>query len=76
MFKGLANKEPWAELALEDNPLGRKVLFDQARKQLLKKTRGQYPAPEKALEVIREGLERGCEAGPRGRGAGASASWW
>jgi 3-hydroxyacyl-CoA dehydrogenase/enoyl-CoA hydratase/3-hydroxybutyryl-CoA epimerase len=30
---------------LEENPFGRSVLFKQARKQLLKKTRGHYPAP-------------------------------
>jgi 3-hydroxyacyl-CoA dehydrogenase/enoyl-CoA hydratase/3-hydroxybutyryl-CoA epimerase len=63
IFKGLARRASWTELALEDNPLGRKVLFDQARKQLLKKTRGKYPAPEKALEVIRVGLEKGQQAG-------------
>ncbi len=63
IVKGLTNKETWAEFALEENPLGRKVLFDQARKQLLKKTRGKYPAPEKALEVVRVGLEKGMKAG-------------
>jgi 3-hydroxyacyl-CoA dehydrogenase/enoyl-CoA hydratase/3-hydroxybutyryl-CoA epimerase len=63
ILKGLANKELWAEVALTDNPLGRKVLFDQARKQLLKKTRGKYPAPERALEAIRIGLESGRAAG-------------
>ncbi|MFP2905687.1 fatty acid oxidation complex subunit alpha FadJ [Pyxidicoccus sp. 3LFB2] len=62
-FQGLANKELWAEVALEDNPLGRKLVFDEARKQLLKKTRGRYPAPEKALQVIRTGLESGHKAG-------------
>ncbi len=60
---GLANKELWAEVALEDNPVGRKVLFDQARKQLRKKTRGKYPAPERALQAIRIGLESGRAAG-------------
>ena len=63
ILKGLTNKEAWAEFALEDNPLGRKVLFDQAKKALLKKTRGKYPAPEKALEVVRVGLEKGMKAG-------------
>lgn len=63
IVRGLANKEAWAELALEDNPLGRKILFDQAKKQLLKKTRGKYPAPEKALDVVRAGLEGGMRAG-------------
>ncbi|MFZ5440949.1 MAG: fatty acid oxidation complex subunit alpha FadJ [Myxococcota bacterium] len=63
ILKGLTDKEAWAEFALEDNPLGRKVLFDQAKKQLLKKTRGKYPAPERALEVVRIGLEKGMKAG-------------
>ena len=63
LLKGLARKEAWAELALQDNPLGRKILFDQARKALFKKTRGKYPAPAKALEAIRIGLEGGMEKG-------------
>lgn len=61
--RGLTNKDAWTEFALEDNPLGRKLLFEQARKQLLKKTRGKYPAPERALDVIRTGLEKGMKAG-------------
>lgn len=65
ILKGLANKEVWAEFALEDNPFGRKILFDQARKQVLKKSRGKYPAPEKALDAIRAGLEGGMEQGLR-----------
>ena len=63
ILRGLADKQAWAEFALEDNPLGRKVLFDQAKKQLLKKTRGKYPAQEKVLEVVKEGLEHGLKAG-------------
>lgn len=54
---------PFRDRVLESNPLGRKVLFDQARKHLLKKTHGKYPAPEKALEVVRIGLEQGMRAG-------------
>ncbi len=63
ILKGLADQKAWAELALEDNPVGRKVLFDQAKKQLLKKTKGKYPAPERALEVIKTGLDKGLQAG-------------
>ncbi|HLL52371.1 MAG TPA: fatty acid oxidation complex subunit alpha FadJ [Myxococcaceae bacterium] len=63
ILRGLANKETWAELALEENPIGRRILFDQAKKQLQKKTRGKYPAPERALEVVRVGQESGFEAG-------------
>src|SRR6185503_930513 len=33
------------ELLLERNPLGRRILFDQARKRTLEETHGNYPAP-------------------------------
>jgi 3-hydroxyacyl-CoA dehydrogenase/enoyl-CoA hydratase/3-hydroxybutyryl-CoA epimerase len=71
ILRALANRETWAELALEDNPLGRRILFDQAKKQLLKKTKGKYPAPEKALEAIRIGMDdakAGYEAEAQGFG--------
>jgi len=48
---------------LEGNPLGRKIVFDQARKKTLAQTRGHYPAPLRAIEVVRVGLEQGREAG-------------
>lgn len=48
---------------LENNPVGRKIVFDQARKQVMKTTGGNYPAPLKALEVVRVGLEDGARAG-------------
>jgi 3-hydroxyacyl-CoA dehydrogenase/enoyl-CoA hydratase/3-hydroxybutyryl-CoA epimerase len=51
------------ELLLEKNPLGRKVVFDQARKKTLEQTRGHYPAPLRAIEVIRIGIEDGRRAG-------------
>jgi 3-hydroxyacyl-CoA dehydrogenase/enoyl-CoA hydratase/3-hydroxybutyryl-CoA epimerase len=51
------------QLALEDNALGREVLFREARRALLKKTGGHYPAPEKALEAVRAGFDKGFERG-------------
>lgn len=51
------------ELLLEKNPLGRKVVFDQARKKTLEETRGHYPAPLRAIEVVRVGIEDGMRAG-------------
>jgi 3-hydroxyacyl-CoA dehydrogenase/enoyl-CoA hydratase/3-hydroxybutyryl-CoA epimerase len=51
------------ELLLEKNPLGRKVVFDQARKKTLEETRGHYPAPLRAIEVVRVGIEDGRRAG-------------
>lgn len=49
--------------ALGGNPVGRRFVFDQARQRTLKKTRGNYPAPMKILEVVRTGLESGTEKG-------------
>ncbi len=58
-------RETVTRAALEGNPLGRRLLFSEARKQLLRKSGGHYPAPERALDVVREGLEKGFEAGQR-----------
>ena len=57
------DKSELAELALADNPLGRKLVFDRARKQLLTSTHGNYPAPERILEVVKLGLAQGLRAG-------------
>jgi 3-hydroxyacyl-CoA dehydrogenase / enoyl-CoA hydratase / 3-hydroxybutyryl-CoA epimerase len=65
LLGNLTDRENLQELALEDNPIGRRILFQQARKTLLAKTRGHYPAPEKALEAVRIGVEQGEEAGSR-----------
>ncbi len=37
-----------------DSPLGRPLVFHQARKMLLGQTKGFYPAPVKALEVVQK----------------------
>lgn len=58
--KGKWNKRPQARplpatlmsCALEKNLLGRMVLFSQAKKQVLLKTRGRYPAPLKIIDVM------------------------
>lgn len=61
--KKLEGVEAVQEAALTKTPLGRKFLFDQARKQLLAKSRGNYPSPERILEVVEKGLAEGYEAG-------------
>ncbi|PJG60764.1 fatty acid oxidation complex subunit alpha FadJ [Aeromonas cavernicola] len=48
---------------LETNKLGRKVLFEQARKGVNAKTRGNYPAPQRIIEVVRIGVTQGMQAG-------------
>jgi 3-hydroxyacyl-CoA dehydrogenase/enoyl-CoA hydratase/3-hydroxybutyryl-CoA epimerase len=64
-FLKFLDAEVLQAVALEENPVGRRILFQQARKALLKKTRGHYPAPEKALDAIRIGIEKGPEEGYR-----------
>lgn len=43
-----------ADVALEGNPLGRKLVFAKARQSVLKETGGHYPAPLEVLAVIEE----------------------
>lgn len=42
---------------LDDNPVGRAVVFRQAREQTLAKTRGNYPAPLAAIEAVAAGFQ-------------------
>lgn len=49
------------ELLLDDNPIGRAVVFRQAREMTLKKSKGHYPALLAALEAVAAGF-RGTEA--------------
>lgn len=54
-----------AALLLDRNPIGRRVVYSQARKTVLARTGGNYPAPLAALDVVQAGLERGLRAGLR-----------
>ncbi len=48
---------------LESNTLSRRYIYQQAEKNVQKKTRGNYPAPFKIIECVRAGLEDGRERG-------------
>jgi len=50
---------------LDGNPIGRALVFRMARKQVLRKTGGHYPAPLAALDAVRHGLARGVRDGLR-----------
>lgn len=50
-------------LALQDNPAGRRLALGQARSRTLERTHGNLPAPLRAIEAIRAGLEEGMTAG-------------
>ncbi len=51
------------ELALEENPIGRRLLFSKAEERMLEETGGNYPAPAAVLRAVRAGVEQGPEAG-------------
>ena len=52
-----------AALLLDANPLGRALVYRMARKSVMAKTGGHYPAPLAALNTVRVGMERGMRAG-------------
>lgn len=41
---------------LNGTPIGRALVFHQAKKKVLKTTRGRYPAPLKIIDVVRKGI--------------------
>jgi 3-hydroxyacyl-CoA dehydrogenase/enoyl-CoA hydratase/3-hydroxybutyryl-CoA epimerase len=43
-----------AALALEGNPIGRRLIFSRAREGVVKQTGGHYPAPLEAITVVEE----------------------
>ncbi|RDV25206.1 fatty acid oxidation complex subunit alpha FadJ [Alteromonas aestuariivivens] len=52
-----------ASKALERTSFGRNLLFKKARQQTLAKTKGNYPAPLKIIDVIETGINKGFRAG-------------
>ena len=48
---------------LDRTPPGRRIVYAQARKGVMRKTGGHYPAPLAALEAVEAGLERGPKRG-------------
>lgn len=52
-----------AEKLLEGNPLGRKILFSQARKMAYKRSQGNYPAIPAIIDCVEAGYEKGMKAG-------------
>lgn len=65
---------PWPKIArkprggliggfLDRTAIGRRIVYRKARKDTLKKTGGNYPAPLAALDAVRAGLEQGAATG-------------
>jgi 3-hydroxyacyl-CoA dehydrogenase/enoyl-CoA hydratase/3-hydroxybutyryl-CoA epimerase len=58
-----ANRGGVPAFLLDRTAAGRQLVYRAARKEVLKKTGGHYPAPLAALEAVRTGLEQGITAG-------------
>jgi len=52
-------------ILLDENRVGRALVFRQARERILARTRGHYPAPLAALDVVATGYAHGTERGYR-----------
>ncbi|MEP6689532.1 MAG: fatty acid oxidation complex subunit alpha FadJ [Gemmatimonadaceae bacterium] len=52
-----------SDLVLEDNPVGRAVIFREARAKALAQTRGNYPAIPAAIDAVKAGFDHGLEPG-------------
>lgn len=48
---------------LEGNSFGRKLVFSQARKTVMAKTKGNYPAPLKIIDCVKVGVEQSSAKG-------------
>lgn len=51
------------DFLLESNPIGRGIVFSQARKMVMRQTHGLYPAPLEILESISYGFRKGVAKG-------------
>ena len=61
--KPKARKLSLMDKMLEGNGVGRSILFSQATKTVLSKTKGNYPAPLKIIDCIRAGVEQAPSKG-------------
>lgn len=55
----------WRRAAVEGNPLGRRLLFAQARRSAARQSGGHYPAPPRVIDCVEVGLSQGMVAGLR-----------
>lgn len=58
-----SNPEKLINWALESNIAGRQLVYEGAKKQVLKKTEGLYPAPFKIIRATQIGLDSGIKSG-------------
>lgn len=56
-------KVSFVDNLLEGNSLGRKLVFSQATKTVMAKTKGNYPAPLKIIDCVKVGVEQSSAKG-------------
>ncbi|MCL1125663.1 fatty acid oxidation complex subunit alpha FadJ [Shewanella surugensis] len=61
--KRVKKQKTMMERVLEGTSIGRNIIFDQAGKQVAKKTQGNYPAPAKIIHCVRQGMAKGLTKG-------------
>ena len=58
-----SRKRSFVTFLLESNPVGRSIVFSQARKMVTRQTYGCYPAPYAIIEAVEYGQKHGKAAG-------------
>jgi 3-hydroxyacyl-CoA dehydrogenase/enoyl-CoA hydratase/3-hydroxybutyryl-CoA epimerase len=61
--RGKRNVPGRTKFYIEGNPVARNIIFSKAKQAVMKQTRGQYPAPLKAIEVMAYAMANGVERG-------------
>lgn len=61
--KGKRKGKGRTKFYIEGNPLARSVIFGKARKSVLAQTKGHYPAPLKAIDVMEYAMSAGVARG-------------
>jgi 3-hydroxyacyl-CoA dehydrogenase/enoyl-CoA hydratase/3-hydroxybutyryl-CoA epimerase len=57
------DRRSFVEKLLEGNPLGRSIIFSQAKKKTLGQTKGNYPAPLMIIDAVKYGYKHGLTKG-------------
>lgn len=57
------DRRSFVEKLLEGNPIGRSIIFSQARKKTLGQTKGNYPAPMYIIDSVEFGFKYGLKKG-------------
>lgn len=60
---GRKDKRSFLHKILEGNPVGRSIIFSQARKQTAAQTKGNYPAPPRIIDAVEYGYKHGLGKG-------------